>query len=294
MASENGIDFSHYQGQIDWPAAKASGIQFAIGKVTQGVASIDDRWLANRDAARAAGVKVAGYHFGDPNQDPKRSADTFRLTLGTVDFTHAWLDFEKNPSPALSRQAMHDWVHAWFAEYGAPAGVYTADYFWDAMVDAAGCAECAARPLWLARYASSMGEIPHPWTSAAIWQHSDKGQVPGIGGSVDLDVFVSESLADLVAGATTGGNELTDEEKQGLLASIEHLIESHNGSLKSDLHGRIDDLKKDVDKQINQLYTSLARAEFGGKISTGHLPMSIQGARNDIITEIRKLEELVK
>lgn len=57
------IDVSHHQGAIDWRKVAAGGISAAYCKVTQGATFRDDRWPENRDNARAAGLKLAGYHF---------------------------------------------------------------------------------------------------------------------------------------------------------------------------------------------------------------------------------------
>jgi GH25 family lysozyme M1 (1,4-beta-N-acetylmuramidase) len=217
--TDKGLDFSHYQGQIDWPAVKAAGLSFAIGKTTE-ASSPDPTWATNRANALAAGVKVAGYHWAHPNTDPVASAHAFSAALQQVDgMLPAFIDVEHNGSPdgpsgagGQSPQHIHDWIHTFADTYGKPIGIYTGSWFWDPFVApaAAGCARCAAMPLWLSRYASSMGEIPQPWSKVAIWQYTDSGHVPGIGGAVDLDSFQSESLADLLAfangtAATTPG-----------------------------------------------------------------------------------------
>jgi glycoside hydrolase-like protein len=72
--------------------------------------------------------------------------------------------------------------------------------------------------------------------------------------------------------ANSEGDELTSDD----LTKIEKIIVAHNASLKAELK-----------KEINELYTSLARAEFDGAVSDGHLPMSIDGARKEIKTLIR-------
>ena len=65
-----GIDVSTYQGNINWSAVKASGIDFAIVKATQGRAVnsnsylfTDRQFAANVTGAHDVGLKVGVYHY---------------------------------------------------------------------------------------------------------------------------------------------------------------------------------------------------------------------------------------
>ncbi|KAG8683778.1 hypothetical protein FRC08_014082, partial [Ceratobasidium sp. 394] len=55
----------------------------------------------------------------------------------------------------------------------------------------------ANSPLWVARYADAVGELPAGWTTWTIWQYADSGPNPG-----DQDVFNGDSagLAKLASG----------------------------------------------------------------------------------------------
>ena len=52
----SGIDVSHYQGEVDWPAVAASGVRFAFIKATDGVDDIDPRFAQNWAGAKLAGI----------------------------------------------------------------------------------------------------------------------------------------------------------------------------------------------------------------------------------------------
>ena len=68
-SSVPGIDVSAYQGEIDWPAVKAQGIEFVIvrlgyrGYGPEGTLVEDEMALANIEAAKAAGLAVGVYFF---------------------------------------------------------------------------------------------------------------------------------------------------------------------------------------------------------------------------------------
>lgn len=66
--SETGIDVSYYQGKIDWPKVKKSGVDFAIIRLgyrgyLNGTLKVDSRYRYNIEQAQKAGVKVGVYFF---------------------------------------------------------------------------------------------------------------------------------------------------------------------------------------------------------------------------------------
>ena len=63
-----GIDVSHWNGDLDWPEL-AKTYDFAIIKATQGTWFVDDKLLYNVAACGDAGMAHSLYHFLDPIQD---------------------------------------------------------------------------------------------------------------------------------------------------------------------------------------------------------------------------------
>ena len=66
-----GVDVSSYQGRIDWSAAYADGIRFAMIKATQGRSLTDanlrnftdSRFHENAVGASGAGMVCGAYHY---------------------------------------------------------------------------------------------------------------------------------------------------------------------------------------------------------------------------------------
>ncbi len=58
-----GIDVSHYNGNIDWQQVACAGKTFAFIKATEGTAYQDNQFLANVQGARDANILVGAYHF---------------------------------------------------------------------------------------------------------------------------------------------------------------------------------------------------------------------------------------
>src|SRR5690242_10206407 len=70
-----GVDVSEFQGQVDWPTAKASGLTFAFARVSDGTQKLDDQFAANWPAMLAQGLVRGAYQFFRPNEDPIAQAD---------------------------------------------------------------------------------------------------------------------------------------------------------------------------------------------------------------------------
>ena len=59
----HGIDVSHHQGKIDWPAVAVDGVGFAFIKATEGGDFVDPRFAENWKASAKAGIPRGAYHF---------------------------------------------------------------------------------------------------------------------------------------------------------------------------------------------------------------------------------------
>jgi lysozyme len=193
----SGIDVSHYQGEVDWPAVAASGVRFAFIKATDGVDDVDPRFRQNWSGAKAAAILRSAYHFFRPGLDAKRQAKHFLGVLSMDDLAIApALDVEV--TDGLDRAALQQGIRIWLETVGAALEctpiVYTDPSFWQDNV----AADFSAYPLWLACYANQP-EVPATWRAWTFWQHADTGTVNGIGGQVDLD-YCALSYDDLRQG----------------------------------------------------------------------------------------------
>ena len=200
-----GLDVSHYQGTINWPAVASTGRRFVVMKVTEGQTYVDPTYEANHAAARAAGLLVSAYHFANPSSSPNDAvleADWFVNNAGLLpgDLVPA-LDLEQ--TGGLSVSDLQAWVGAWLGEVYAKLGVrpmiYTSPTFWtNSMGDTPMFAEEGYSVLWIAHWGTTSPRLPganwggHGWT---FWQYSNCGSVLGISGCVDLDRYNGTDLA---------------------------------------------------------------------------------------------------
>jgi GH25 family lysozyme M1 (1,4-beta-N-acetylmuramidase) len=177
-----GIDVSHFQGTVNWASQFASGVRFTWIKATEGVTFRDSAFSANYTGSFNAGVIRGAYHFGLPDRSTGATQANF-----FVDHGGGWsadgrtlpgaLDMEYNPYGAtcygLSKAAMTQWILDFSNRYKArwnkfPA-IYTSTSWWSQCVSGD---FSSTNPLWVARYASSVGTLPCCWGFYTVWQFS--------------------------------------------------------------------------------------------------------------------------
>jgi GH25 family lysozyme M1 (1,4-beta-N-acetylmuramidase) len=209
-ASVAGIDVSHWQGWIDWNRVRASGVEFAYIKATEGTSFLDASFDDSYPRAYYAGVIRGAYHFAVPNRSSGAAQANFFASNGG-----AWsadnrtlpgmLDIEYNPYGqvcyGMSQVAMVNWIRAFINQYHARTGrwavIYSTTDWWRSCTGNFG-GFSANNPLFIARYASSAGTLPRGWPFWTIWQYTSVGRVPGISGNIDRDFF-NGSRARLLA-----------------------------------------------------------------------------------------------
>ncbi|MDB4927569.1 MAG: hypothetical protein JWM10_53 [Myxococcaceae bacterium] len=200
-----GVDVSIYQGsRIDWNAVHASGREFAITRIGDGLGG-DSTFAINWPAIRAAGMIRGAYQFYRPNRDANAQADIVCNAVGRLGpgDLPVMLDVEADNgvSPAGIRASINTWIDRVRACTGKTPMIYTAGWFWNPHVASA---DYGGYPLVVAAYGPRCPDLPLGWGDWTIYQYSDGeerytpgvGVVPGIGQSCDRDRF-NGSLADL-------------------------------------------------------------------------------------------------
>ncbi|KAL4254619.1 Lysozyme [Abortiporus biennis] len=191
-----GIDVSGWQGAVDFEAAKANGISFAYIKATEGTTFVDPDFSASYTSATNAGVIRGGYHFAHPDASSGATQANYFLENGGgwsgdgITLPGA-LDIEYNPNGDtcydLSASDMVSWIQDFSDTYQSATGVYPVIYTttdWWTTCTGNSAAFASTNPLWVARYASSIGTLPAGWSYTTFWQYADSGDNPG-----DQDLF---------------------------------------------------------------------------------------------------------
>ena len=183
-----GIDVSKHNGEIDFKQVSNDNYQFVFIKASEGKTYQDDAFERNYTEARDAGLKVGAYHFFRKNRSGKDQAENFLNVIKgkpmdlplVIDLEDDWGNGATiDRKSALQRVLdMINILH----EKGYPVMIYTnldgyGKYYKDMLGD---------HDLWLCSFTSPdlLPEMPH-----RIQQFSHEGNVAGVNGKVDLNVF---------------------------------------------------------------------------------------------------------
>lgn len=209
-ASDNvdGLDVSHWQGDINWYKVDNNGYVFTFVKATEGVGWLDVKFLENINEGTAAGVVMGAYHFARPTygHTGAEEAEYFLSQVGDYlesGYLRPVLDLEVGSK--LGREALSAWVLDWLSTVKNRTGVspliytnlnYVNNYFTN---------ELTEYDLWIAYWncdPSPTFDIPPTgrWGDWAFWQYcvGDAGTVPGISTRIDMNIFngVEEGLGE--------------------------------------------------------------------------------------------------
>ena len=189
----HGIDISRWQTDIDWPSARAAGVNFAYMKATEGADRIDPVFAGHWDQAARAGVARGAYHFF---YFCTPAADQARWFIANVPRTPGALppvlDLEWNPAsptctyrppPETVRAEARTFIDIIARHYGQRPIIYTTPDFWDR-----NGIERLREEVWLRSTAATPAER-YPGTRWTFWQYSGTGLVPGLAGQIDLNAF---------------------------------------------------------------------------------------------------------
>ena len=195
-----GIDVSVYQGDIDWEAVKAAGVDFAIircgyrGYVT-GLVAEDANFRKNIAGAKEAGIKVGIYFFSQALtvDEALEEAEMCIDALGDYELElPVFYDWEvvidkdgDTPRTAYIEPDTLTNNALVFAERirlaGFEPGIYanrkTAVWKYD-------LSRLDGIDIWMAEYS----DAPTYFYDFDIWQYSSDGRVPGIDADVDLNI----------------------------------------------------------------------------------------------------------
>ncbi len=190
----HGIDISHYQSQIEWDSIAQQGIHFAFVKASEGEHLHDSLYCHNWKELERVGIKRGAYHFFHPSLPVERQVQNFceQVDLAPGDLPPV-LDVEVTGgmSPAMITARVHYWLTAIEAYYQVRPILYSNYNFYRRYLAEA----FPDYPVWIARYSEIVPDLPtgQNWV---FWQYGNRGELPGIDGHVDFNVFHG-SLADL-------------------------------------------------------------------------------------------------
>ena len=187
-----GIDVSNHNGNIDFAKVAADSIAFVYIKATEGESHKDKRFARNIHEARKAGLKAGAYHFFRKDVDGKAQASHFIATIRGVktdlppvvdveDWGNSHFTTDSKTIENLIAMITH------LEKNGLSPMIYTNKSCYRKYMQK----HLPKTRLWLCAFDHPRELSDYNWT---IHQYSHWGNVDGIEGDVDLNVFNGDSV----------------------------------------------------------------------------------------------------
>lgn len=216
-----GIDVSYCQNEVDWDAAKASGlVDFAILRAGYGreTSQVDTQFERNYAACKRLGIPCGAYWFSYAMSadEAKREAQVFLQTIKGKSFEYpVYMDLELAKQFALGKASCSAIVDAFLSvleQSGYYAGLYCSTYYLDNYLSDS---IKSRYTVWCAQYASKC-TYQNPY---GIWQYNVAGNeeydiigqksIPGIIGECDMDYCYTDYPAIIKAAGLNGFTKTT-------------------------------------------------------------------------------------
>ncbi|WP_309055351.1 lysozyme [Streptomyces sp.] len=202
-----GVDVSSHQGNVAWTTLWNSGVKWAYVKATEGTYYKNPYFAQQYNGSYNVGMIRGAYHFATPDTASGAAQADYFVNNGG-----GWskdgrtlpgaLDIEWNPYGATcygkTQTGMVAWIRDFLNRYkyrtGRDAVIYTATSWWK---------QCTGNysgfgttnPLWIARYASEVGELPAGWPYYTMWQYTSSGPTVGDHNHFNGDLSRVQALA---------------------------------------------------------------------------------------------------
>jgi len=186
------VDVFEGNGQIDWATVKAAGVSAAIHKATQ--YRVDALFTQHHADIPGAGLHHGCYHFMAYDVPIAQQVQLYTGTIGTPGCFGWVIDFERYngmlPTPAQLSTLLSLLPPGPVLLYGNKGDLATLGTAFNGKVK-----------VWLADYGVNDGK-PHgdpavvrastqfPASDVLLWQFTSKGAVDGIGGYVDVSMWL--------------------------------------------------------------------------------------------------------
>ena len=185
-----GFDVSEYQSEIDWEQTyhidESFELSFVFIRATAGKNKVDSRFKENWKASKERELIRGAYHYYRPNENSIEQAENFikNVKLEKGDLPPV-LDIEKLPkSQSIDslKVGLRRWLKKVEKHYKVKPIIYSGEsYYTDFLKE-----EFSDYPLWIANYNFWRNHLEDDWL---FWQFTEKAQIDGIEGMVDVNIF---------------------------------------------------------------------------------------------------------
>ena len=195
-----GIDVSDWQGYIDYSQVKNSGIEVVYIKASQGNSIKDPYFEINYENAKANNLKVGFYHFltATTVEEAEQQA-TFFASVVSEKQADCKLAMDYEQFNSVSTEQVNQIAMAFMQKVEELtkkqviiySDLYNSENTFNSELSSQG-------ELWLAYYGDykNLENVNSSWSTFIGVQYTDQGNVAGINGNVDRDLFTEEIFLD--------------------------------------------------------------------------------------------------
>ena len=195
-----GIDVSNWQGFIDYTEVRNTGIDIVYIKASQGSNIKDPYFETNYENAKAAGLKVGFYHFltATTTEEAVQEANFFASVItGKIPDCKLVLDYEIfGGTDVTTINQIAETFMSTVQEITGKEIILYSDL--SNAQDVFGTDLAEKYELWIAYYGdyNDLSDYQTSWAEYIGVQFSDTGNINGISGNVDRDLFTADVLLD--------------------------------------------------------------------------------------------------
>ncbi len=179
-----GIDVSHYQGNINWDqVAGSTKISYAYLKATEGATYVDDTYAYNLREARRVGLSVGSYHFYRPNVPVRQQFDNIVSNIKAEEQDLIPLIDVEHRGRVSDKKFIRDLkelLRLLEKHYGKKPLLYSYQNFYNRHL----CGHFDGYHWMIAKYQDEK-PVLNDDTDYIMWQYTAKGSIEGIRGHVD-------------------------------------------------------------------------------------------------------------
>lgn len=201
-----GLDCSKYQKSIDWTKMNNDRVQFAFVKITEGTTGREDNIynVKNRViSAQKNNIKIGYYHFArpgnvnEPEDDANEEASNVinRLNVLPTANLPLVLDIEAYSDSMIwdnKIDHMDRFINTFIGKLN-DINISTIIYSYKSFLDLNIDSMFGGYPLWIAAYPNNpeinLPVLPNGWNEWKIWQFTEKGNISGYAGNIDLNMM---------------------------------------------------------------------------------------------------------
>ena len=296
-----GIDVSAHQGNINWDAVKASGIEFAIIRISYGQNTIDSKAIRNiEECIRVGmpfGVYVYSYALNVNNAineanlviktlAPYKNKVKFPVIIDMEDADRYKAKYGMPSNDILVSICEKECLM--FEDAGYYAAIYASKSWFDTKLNSSRLNRFDKWMAWW--YSQASSKFDH--NTYGLWQYTSSGKVNGISGNVDMNEAFKDYPSIIDGGNSTPAQPSAPISNEPTGSTLNLAVDVMNGKYgdgdarKNNLGSRYNEVQDFINHIYSTDVNTLVSEVKNGKYGNGEIRKIVLGSRYDEVQKI--------